>query len=51
MDMYYDDINEVKDGEIPTAYSQDDEFDGKINNILNFKIILINSLINIKIYL
>jgi len=27
MDMYYDDINEGKEGEIPTAYSQDDEFD------------------------
>jgi len=29
MDMFYEDINDAaKDGEIPTAYSQDDEFDG-----------------------
>ena len=29
MDMFYEDINDTaKDGEIPAAYSQDDEFDG-----------------------
>jgi len=54
MDMFYEDINDTtKDGEIPAAYSQDDEFDGNNWNLCLYFFFIKNFffLINKNIYI